>query len=269
MIVVSVVLLWRSLAARAVAIAGLVLLVVSMGPWLRVAGHQTPIPLPFGLVSHVPIVDLVSVTRFGMVTATIAGVLLALATDRARDLPASRRRWFRIGLVLALVPLAPKPLPVAAADPLPAFLAQGAWREYVTEDRTLVPVPLPEVTTGRAGVRWSALTGLEFRTPRGYFMGPVNPPADRTGSWNAPRRFTTDLLWRVREYGVRPDLTPTDRERITADLVYWRAAVVVLVPNTRNGEALRATLTAALGPPRSVGGVDLWDVRYLPVPPEE
>ncbi len=270
MIVVSAVLLWRrSVAARAAAIAWLVMLIMSMGPWLQVAKQPTPIPLPFGLVSHVPIIDLVSVTRFAMASATIAGVLLALATDRARELPGKGRRWFRIGLVLALVPLAPKPLPVVAADPLPAFLTQGTWRQYVTADRTLVPVPLPEVTTGRTGMRWAALSGLEFKVPRGYFMGPVNPPDDLTGSWNAPRRFTSDLLWRVREYGDVPDITAADRRKITADLIYWRAAVVVLVPDSRNGTALLATLTGALGPPRSVGGVQLWDVRYLPVPPTE
>ena len=269
LIVVSAVVLWRNVAARAAAIAGLVLLVVSMGPSLRVAGRDTGIPLPFGLVSHVPIIDLVSVTRFGMVTATIAGVLLALATDRVRDWPVPNRRWFQVGLALALVPLAPKPLPTVAADPLPAFLTQGTWRAYVTGDRTLVTVPLPEVTTGRAGVRWAALTHLAYRSPRGYFMGPVNPPADRTGSWNAPRRFTVDLLWRVREYGDRPEITDADRAGIRADLVFWRAAVVVLVPNSRNGDALLATLTAALGPPRLVGGVQLWDVRSLPVPPSE
>ncbi|MFI5894828.1 hypothetical protein ACIA5D_32475 [Actinoplanes sp. NPDC051513] len=267
MIVVSVVVLWRNLAARAAAIAGLVLLVVSMGPRLKVAGYETAIPLPFGLVSHVPIIDLVSVTRFAMVAATIAGVLLALATDRIGAWPAKRRRWFVIGLVLALVPLAPKPLPTVSADPLPAFLTQGTWRQYVSEDRTLVTVPLPEVTTGRGGMRWAALSGLEYKSPRGYFMGPVNPPADLTGSWNAPRRYTSDLLWEVREYGQRPVLTASDRVKITGDLIFWRAAVVVLIPNSRNGDALRATLVDALGEPQLIGGVDVWDVRYLAVPP--
>jgi len=268
MIVVSVVVLWRNVAARAAAIAGLLLLVVSMGPTLKIFGHETRVPLPFGLVSHLPIINLVSVTRFAMVAATIAGVLLALATDRAGEWPAGRRRtWFRVGLALALVPLAPKPLPVVAGDPLPAFLTQGTWRQYVTAGRTLVTVPLPEVTTGRAGMRWAALTKLEYQSPRGYFMGPVNPPTDLTGSWNAPSRFTSNLLWRVREYGVPAVLSATDRQQIKDDLIFWRAAVVVLVPDSRNGDALLATLTDALGKPQLIGGVDVWDVRSLPVPP--
>ncbi len=271
MIVVAVVMLWRSVAARAAAIAGLVLLLMSMGPELRVFGHDTGIPLPFGLISHVPIIDLVSVTRFAMVPATVAGLLLALAVDRVRrdGLPDRRRRWFWIGMVLALVPLIPKPLPVVAGDPMPPFLTEGTWRQYVPEGRTLVTVPLPEVTTGRTGMRWATLNNLDYATPRGYFMGPADPPADDTGSWHAPARFTSDLLWRVREYGYRPTLTEADRRQITADLVYWRAAVLVLVPQSRNGAVLRAVLVDALGEPRLVGGVEIWDVRELPVPPKE
>jgi len=268
--VVSVVVLWRNVAARAAAVAGLLLLVASMGTVLKVFGHVTRVRLPFGLVSHLPIINLVSVTRFAMVAATIAGVLLALAADRVREWPAGKRRtWFRVGLALALVPLAPKPLPVVAGAPLPAFLTQGTWRQYVTADRTLVTVPLPEVTTGRDGMRWAALSKLEYSSPRGYFMGPANPPADLTGSWNAPSRFTSYLLWRVREYGVPAVLGAADRQRIRNDLIFWRAGVVVLIPDSRNGDALLTTLRDALGEPRLVGGVEVWDMRSLPVPPEE
>jgi hypothetical protein len=266
MIVVSAVVLWRNVAARAAAIAGLVLLVVSLGPSLTVAGHDTGIPLPFGLVTHLPIIDLVSVTRFGMVAATIAGILLALATDRLPTFAPGRRRWFVAGLILALVPLAPKPLPTVPANPLPAFVADGLWKQYVPAGRTLVTVPLPEVTTGRDGMRWAALTHLSYQSPRGYFMGPADPPADKTGSWNAPRRFTSTMLTRVREYGQPAVLTAEDRAQIQADLIFWRAAVVVLVPDSRNGDALLTTLTAALGRPQLIGGAQVWDVRYLPVP---
>lgn len=259
MLVVAVVLLWRSVAGRAAAITALVLLVMSMGTRLRVAGRDTAIPLPFGLVNRLPIIDLVSVTRFAMVTATIVGVLLALAADRIGGYPRRRRVAFWIGLTVALVPVIPKPLPVVAADPLPPFIASGQWRAYVPSGRSLVTVPLPEVTTGRAGMRWAALSGLAFPVPRGYFMGPVNPPADRTGSWDAPVRFTSDLLWRVREYGQVPVVTAADRRAFAADLTYWRAGVVVLIPDSRNGPQLSRTVAALFGrPPQTVGGVQLW-----------
>ncbi|MET8149469.1 hypothetical protein ACIBSW_15490 [Actinoplanes sp. NPDC049668] len=266
MVVVSVVLLWRNLAARAAAIAAGVLLVASMGPQLRIGGWDTGVPLPFALISHVPIIDLVSVTRFAMVPATIIGVLLALAADRAPLLPRRRRIAFWIGLAVAIVPVLPKPLPVVAADPLPPFIAQQMWRDYVPDDRTLVTVPLPEVTTGRAGMRWFALSGLDYSVPRGYFMGPA---ADGTGSWNAAPRPTSDLLRIAGAYGRMPVLTDADRQDAITDLTYWRAAAVVLVPGTPNHDLLKSVVSGLLGgAPREVGGVLLWDVRSL-VPPSE
>jgi hypothetical protein len=265
MIGVAVYLLWRNLAARALAIAGLALLIASLGPRLRVGGHDTGFPLPFALFSHVPIIDLVSVTRFAMVPATIVGVLLALAADRAPLLPRRRRMLFWAGLLLAIVPVLPKPLPVVAAEPLPPFLAQQQWRRYVTGDQTLVTVPLPEVTTGRAGMRWFALSGLGYPVPRGYFMGPANPPADLTGSWNAPARPTDVLLRRAAAYGRMPVVSDAERRAAVADLRYWRAGAVVLVPGTPNHDLLNSLLTQLLGgPPQQVGGVLLWDVRDLP-----
>jgi hypothetical protein len=251
-------------------VAGLVLLLMSMGPELRVAGHDTGIPLPFALISHVPIIDLVSVTRFAMVTATVVGVLLALAVDRAGALPDRRRVAFWAGLTVALVPLFPKPLPVVVADPLPAFIAQQMYRDYVPADRTLVSVPLPEVTWGREGMRWVTLSLFDYRSPRGYFMGPANPPADDTGSWNAPPRRTSTLLTEVVRYGRAVPVTAADRRAATDDLIFWRAAVVVLVPGDPNADVLERTVTDLLGePPTEVGGVRLWDVRDLPVPPVE
>ena len=268
MLVISVVLLWRNLAVRAAAIAGLALLIMSMGPELRVGGHDTGIPLPFALIAHVPVIDLVSVTRFAMAPAAIIGVLLALAADRAPLLERRRRIAFWIGLAVAIVPVLPKPLPVVAADPLPPFMAQQLWRAYVPEGRTLVTVPLPEVTTGRAGMRWFAFSGLDYAVPRGYFMGPANPPLDQTGSWNAAPRRTSELLRLVGAYGRRPVVTVADRMAATADLAYWRAAVVVLVPGTPHHDLLATTVTDLLGEqPRQVGGVQLWDVRDVVRPP--
>jgi hypothetical protein len=263
MIIVSMVVLWRSVAARATAIAGIAVLVGSLGTKLRVGSVVTPIPLPFALVKHLPLIDLVSVVRLGMVFAVIAGVLLALATDRLPSFSLKRRRLFVAGLVLALVPLTPKPLATFTAPPLPAFLADGTWKQYVTGDRTLVPVPLPEVTTGREGMRWASLTGLRIPMPRGYFMGPADPPGDETGSWTAPPRPTSTMLRNIVFTGRPPVVDDAVRASFRADLAYWRAAVVVLVPSSTHGDVLLSTLTQALGPPRLVGGVEIWDVRSL------
>ncbi|UQU63064.1 hypothetical protein COUCH_29155 [Couchioplanes caeruleus] len=264
MLVVSMRMLWHHAAARAAFVAGVVLLLMSMGPELRVAGHDTGIPLPFALIAHVPVIDLVSVTRFAMVPATVIGVIIALAADRAGMLPHRRRVAFWVGMALAVVPVLPKPLPTVEAAPLPPFIAQRMWEPYVPADRTLVTVPMPEVTTGRTGMRWFALSGQGYKTPRGYFMGPANPPGNRTGSWNAAPRPTSDLLRIAGAYGQMPVLTDADRAAAVADLTYWRAAVVVLTPDAPNADLLETIVTGLLGrAPQQVGGVALWDVRDI------
>jgi hypothetical protein len=112
-------------------------------------------------------------------------------------------------------------------------------------------------------MRWVALTELKFEAPRGYFMGPADPPADETGSWNAPARFTSTLLMRVDRDGTVPPITDADRQAFRADLAFWRAGVVVLVPNSLHRAALQATLTGLFSrPPQLAGGVEIW-----PVPP--
>jgi len=63
--------------------------------------------------------------------------------------------------------------------------------------------------------------------------------------------------------GVRTPITPRRRALVVADLRYWRAAIVVLLPGSRNEPALRQVLTGVLGAPLLVGGVELWDVRAL------
>ncbi|BCJ50953.1 glycosyl transferase [Actinoplanes sp. NBRC 14428] len=264
MLVIAGRMLWRSAAARAAMVSGVVLLIMSMGPQLRVGGRYTGVQLPFALIADLPVINLVSVTRFAMVPTTIIGVLLALAADRAGLLPSRRRVAFWVAMALAVVPVLPKPLPVIRAPQTPPFITQRMWEQYVPAGRTLVSVPVPEVTTGRTGMRWFALSGLDYEIPRGYFMVPADPPENRTGSWFAALRPTVVLLQSVGTYGHVPVLTSADRRDAIADLTYWRAAVVVLVPDTPNREALGATITGLLGiPPQQVGGVQMWDVRGL------
>lgn len=277
MLLVSVPLIWRSVAARAVLITGLFFAVISLGPTLVLNGEQTGVKLPFWLIRNVPVIDLVSVTRFAIVATFAAGVVLALAADRVMSLaPDSTVRGIRIGrparivwwvaLVAAFIPVAPLPAPVRGVEPLPDFIASGQWRPYVPEGRTLVPVPLADVTRGRLGMRWSALSDLEFQAPRGYFMGPSNPPEDINGSWGQAQRPTSLLLQQVARNGQIPAIGEAERQAARDDLIYWRAAVVVL-GQQRRVEELKTAVTELLGPPQRVDDVWLWDVRDLPVPP--
>ncbi|GAA0584461.1 glycosyl transferase [Paractinoplanes ferrugineus] len=263
MVVVAVVLLRRSAAARALALTGLVLLVMSFGSQLRLTRTTSIGPAPLGFTLRVPLLDLVTTPRYALASTTIIGVLLALAADRVRrrgPVPAApaARIAFWAGLAAALVPVLPLPLRTSAAPPVPPFFAQGIWRSYTQDDRSIVIVPLPAMVSGRDGMRIAALSHLDFPIPRGYFLGPADPPGDNAGTWFPKTRFTVDLLEQVRRTGLVPELTAEQHRSVLADLRYWRAGIVVVLPSAPNGAGLRRVLTQVLGPPLRVGGVTLW-----------
>ncbi|XTZ16380.1 hypothetical protein ACQSSU_02975 [Micromonospora echinospora] len=288
----AIVLLWRrSLAARIAAVLVAVFTVASLGPRIRLNGEETEVYGPWHYIpDDLPLVEMMMPTRLTLVVTGAVGVLLALAWDAAdrngRSAPATdadgqpadaepgatdpgtatagaRRRWVRpvgcAAVALAVLPLIPRPLPAQQIDPPPAFITSGAWRPYVPDGRTLVPVPIPSNVHGLSTLRWSALTRHEFPVPGGYFIGPG--PNDE-GMFGAPNRPTSTLIYSTMDKGAAPELTDEDRRRAVEDLRYWRASVVVLGAHPREA-ALRDLMTGLLGEPRRVDDVWLWDVRPL------
>ncbi|MEO3925772.1 hypothetical protein ABGB07_18155 [Micromonosporaceae bacterium B7E4] len=162
-------------------------------------------------------------------------------------------------IVLALLPIVPRPLPAMHIDPPPRFISSGAWRPYVPAGRTLVPVPIPSNVHGLSTLRWSALTGQAFPIPAGYFIG---PDAQGYGVFGAPSRPTSLLIYGTMDRGAAPVVTEENRRQAIEDLRFWRASVVVLGDHPAT-PALHVLLAGLLGPGQRVDDVWLWDVRPL------
>lgn len=64
------------------------------------------------------------------------------------------------------VAVARTPVPTKQVPPVPAFIADRAWRGFLPPGRTLVPVPLPSFSE-MAGMRWAATARLGSRSRRG------------------------------------------------------------------------------------------------------
>ena len=266
---VAIVLLWRgSLAARIAGIVAIFFTVVSLGPYLRFDGEVTEIPGPWHyLPTDLPLVEMMMPTRMALVVTGAVGVLLALAWDRvatmhqrAGSADPRRRGLSFVGyaaVLLAVLPLFPRPLPAQHVDAPPKFITSGAWRPYVPDGRTLVPVPIPSNVHGLSTLRWSALTGHEFPVPGGYFIGPG--PAGE-GMFGAPTRPTTGLIYTTMDRDEVPPITEENRRQALEDLRYWRASVVVLGEHP-DAEVLQRLMTELLGPGQRVDDVWLWDVR--------
>ncbi|MBE1488639.1 glycosyltransferase family protein [Plantactinospora soyae] len=256
--------LWRSTMVRALVATAGVLVLLSLGKTLEVAGQHTGVPLPWRVLAELPVLDSVLPARFGLVVGTIMAILTALGVDaavtrlREGEIGAVRApRLVAGGLLLAvLLPLLPRPVPtIPVGFPVPDFVTSGQWRPYVRDGRSLVPIPFPDVKDA-SGLRWAAITGVPFAVPGGYFLG---PDAEGHGRFGPPPRPTFELLSDVAATGERAEVSDADRANARTDLAYWRADVVVLGRH-RYADTLRETLDALLGPSRRVSDVWLWDV---------
>ncbi|MEU8230071.1 hypothetical protein AB0C12_10760 [Actinoplanes sp. NPDC048967] len=265
---------WMRRSVTIVTLAGVALFfgAMSLGPRIRLNGVDTGVPGLWSLLHSVPILNSAVPTRWALAIAPIVAIMLALGCQRASDLmkaqPAARgpvRVAMITAVAMALVPLTPTPLRTTPMDPVPAFVTSGAWKQYVDEDHTLVALPLPD-SSYPDPLRWSAYTGQDMRIVSAYALLPSrNPldPTDRSAQFAPPWRPTSGLMASIKQGNPIPEITETRREMTLADLRYWKAGVVVLTPQVRDIEMLRA-MTQLLGfQPTWTGGAWVWNVRNL------
>ncbi|WP_024794390.1 glycosyl transferase [Tomitella biformata] len=254
--------LWlrRSPLARAASITALVMIVLSLGPTLKVGGADTGIPMPWRVLDSLPLFESVLETRLTMAAVPLIGLLLALATDRVlrRGSMTATGAWVVL-LALTLAPLAPLPISAVVREPTPVFFEKGVWQDYV-DHGSVVVVPLPQLADATA-LTWQIDAKMGFPLAGGYFVGPAGP--DDKGGYGAPTRPTAKLLGEVLSSGVVPQITAEERAQAVVDLRFWQADVVVL-PTGKNSDALRTTVQDLLGDAgHRAADVWVWDVQSL------
>ncbi|WP_442806261.1 dolichyl-phosphate beta-glucosyltransferase [Streptomyces sp. NBC_01317] len=253
--------LWRLAVVRALAFTAVVAALLSLGPKVRIPFTDVVLTGPWRVLAHQPLFESVIESRVAMICAPALGALLALAADRLGDVEAVPRRTERLvglmALAAALIPIVPTPMPVRERPDVPAFIADGTYRSYVSPGESVVPVPLPDSGEAEA-LHWQSASGLGFSVPGGYFNGPWG--TDRMGIYGASPRFTSNWLREVRNTGQVPPIGPGQQAQARFDLAFWKAGVVVLAPQP-NDAALYETVEKLLGEPgRRVDGVWIWDL---------
>jgi hypothetical protein len=252
--------LWRSAVARTVAIMAIGFGALSLGfniTWHRV---KPGVPGPWRLFDQLPLFDSILPSRLSLVAVPCLGVLIALGVERLvqqRDRSTKIRIAIAGVVVLALLPIAPKPLPVRDRPPVPRFFADGTWRQYVRPGRTVVAAPLPDAISALP-LDWQVAARGDFNLAEGYFVGPHGP--DRHGAHGADRRPTSQLLADYYYEGKRVKITQTERDQAVRDLRYWKADIVALQPKRASVAPLVEDL---LGPSTLVDGLWIWDVRSI------
>ncbi len=186
--------------------------------------------------------------------------------------------------VLAVLPIVPKPLPAAAATPVPAgwSAAFAALRLPPSASVLVVPVPMSTFTEP---LRWQADTGEPRSMVGGYFMGPG--PHGRgyiDGNGTPPAGVYLNAIWFFSQAGQRGASaagasaagrrrrTPPGRHGLPAGQVGDRhedagadqgLEVSAVVAVARPGSRLGRYLTALLGSPAVVTA----DVMAWRIPP--
>ena len=247
---------WRRPAVRATAVALAVLELLSLGGHPLVGGINHPgIALPWHWLESVPVVGAALPDRFSIVADGLAAALLAYGLDMARARLSSIRHGgvlVTAAAVLVCLPLIPRPLPAAPADPLPAgwSAAFSALRLSPGARVLVIPVPTPTLT---AAMRWQADTGEPDSLIGGYFTGPAwNGRAYVEGNGVASTAQYLDSLWSGGPRAAAP--SPV---QLKTDLDTWQPAAVVAV--TSPGSALGRYLVRLFGrPPIHAGRVLAW-----------
>ena len=284
---------WRRLPVRACAVACAVLLVFSLGGTLLASGHEHAwIKLPWYWVQSLPLFSAALPDRFSILADGMAAALLAFCADAAipalaafarsvpgRGLPplASSRRWaswptavVMACAVLAVLPIVPRPLPAAAATPVPPGWSAAFASLDLPASATVLTVPVP-MSTFTEPLRWQADTGQPATLVGGYFMGPGgNGHAYTDGSGLSLAGRYLNALWAESGAGLPATLAngvpvsadpksphyvrieAVDAKRMLAQIVAWHVTAVVAV--TVGNSVLGHYLVNLLGPPSVVTG---------------
>jgi hypothetical protein len=257
-LVIGAIVLRRKRMALFSAAMGASALVLSLGPHLHVDGHRTDIPLPFIVLTHVPLLDSSEAARWETYFWLFAALLLSLLLDAVVSaVSATPRagRWAGAAAggmlaVVLLLPLVPAwPYASAAAD-VPAWFTHGA--------RSLPPgsnaVVYPLATTADASsMLWQAMADMDFRMPGGFAVIPGPTGANTLAGQTSPLQAALAACWAGTEGAAR--LSAQD---VRAQLDRWRTRTVAVVPTAPGAACAMALFTGALGPARPEGGVLLW-----------
>ncbi len=258
LLVVVAIVIWRrrSPVTVAIAVTAIVMTLLSFGPNVTVNGTRTGWPSLYAALGHIPVVNAALPTRYALALIPLIGVLVAGALDAAAASAGFARVAVPIVVAAALLPMAPLPLAATQRQPVPDFIASGAWRQCAPEGGVIAPVPLPTPQMPDL-MRWPAAANDAFAIPEGFFIGPYGPQG--RSSLGIYPRPTSLLLAEVSRTAVVPPIDDAARAQARADLDYWRADCVALA-DVANQDALHTTLDQLLGPGTSIDGTWTWKV---------
>jgi hypothetical protein len=290
-LIISGYLAWRSRRSDRVQLTVALLLtsaLLSLGPYLYLHGRPTGIPLPFLVLSHLPLINNVLPSRISFEMDACLAALIAFGIDDLRRLPnpgrSSRRlRERRVGgtpagaiLVVAVVALVVTQLPVWPYQmPTAAGLPTGVRRAIPSGDPMAITYPYTNYPYLEPMI-WQADSGFAFRMLGGYAR---HSNAHGNGAGSSPmaleppglqqfllrQQFLADPL--VNPFvSVSSYPAPTGSALIAttrATLIRYHVRLIIVDHSMRESGPVMQLFEAILGPPRLVvGQYSVWAQKH-------
>ncbi len=229
------------------AILIVVLIVLSFGPHLHVAGRTTSIPLPWAVAERLPLLENLLPGRISVAIGLLAALLLAVFLD---DL-VLQRGWRRLAgaTLVALIALSWVPGGLRTTTiRTPAFFTSSAQTRLPDGSVALI-VPYTNGPLNEQAVLWQANGGMRLRIVNGWVIVP-GP------HWGGPNAISQAL-----DQADAITVTPQLRASIFADLRRLHVDTVIVGPSSKRASDI-AMLTRVFGrPPTAASDVVLWTVR--------
>ncbi|HEY7928129.1 MAG TPA: hypothetical protein VIG86_12030 [Candidatus Dormibacteraeota bacterium] len=246
----------RDSIMRVIAIATACMLVLSLGAHLHVGGQITPIPLPWLLVSRLPILSNVLTERMSVFVDLGVALMIAVFIERH-----VRRGHSRLRAGLAVVVAGASLLPVlplgATAATAPALFT-SATGHALLDGRTVLVLPYPAEEPIANPMLWQAEAGYSYSMVGGYIyiVGP-----DGTATVGGTGTAVTAESYNVSLNAVSPiPRTAAVRDTMLSDLRGRGVSLIVVGPfqSGSNSAAIQfATWLAGVAPEHELG-VDVW-----------
>ncbi len=266
---------WSEARTRLVALAGLLVAMLSLGVTIHVAGQFTIVPvavlalafplfrrvLPGRLLLYAFLIAWVAMAQLPLLTNILpvrlmlfvflmAGVLLALFVDHLVRAHALKSRFLAATVAtLALAPLFPRlPYPATPVE-VPPFFAQPA----IPDASVAVIFPFVD-STHKAPLLWQAQSGMRFKMPEGYA---VIPPGQ--GNVDPPPSDTYAAALAI-EGGADPaGFANGVQERVRGELTAWHVRTVIVGPMANQARMVAFITRVLVRDPVQSGGVYVWE----------
>jgi hypothetical protein len=247
---------YRSIAVvRFAAALGAVTWVLSLGERLHFAGHQYDVPLPFDLISQLPVLHNLAAVRLSLYVAMCAALVVAVGLDRLHA-----ENWLGRHRLPAAVLVATCVLPVVPtgwydyvdAD-TPAYFTSAAVNR-IPDGALAYTFPVPRYP-GSAPMAWQAQSGFRYRSLGGYVIS-----RGSTGGGTFAGNVT---VWeRVVNQAAKAsslDVAPQVQRRLLQEMTQLRVRAV-LVADGSGAAQVNQLVETLLGRPADehTGGVSAW-----------